>query len=160
MSSARQHDVPNQSKARNRTPGQTKTGNRHSDDPASKTHCVNEEEGAHTSPPRPLSREDRELIFRDATRGLVHHHGHRFAGGMNDTELHEALEQSLGIFGGSGGPGRPSVTYKGAGLKIWGGWQVVNHVTTTPLFSGEATLAMARETYGIANPDAEQLNLL
>lgn len=160
MSSVKKEDGPRHGKARNRTPAQGTTGSLPSKGPASKTHCVNKEEGAHTSLPCPLSREDRELIFREATRGLVHHHGHRFADGMNDTGLHEALEQSLGIFGGSGGPDRPSVTYKGAGLKIWGGWQAVNQVTAAPLFSGEATLAMAREVYGIANPDAEQLTLL
>lgn len=159
MSSANGEDATHQGKARERAPGQGTTASRHSDDLASGPPCKNKQEGPHTSPPRVLSREDRELVFREATRGLVHHYGHRFADGMNDTELHEALEHSLGIFGGSGGPGRPSVTYKGAGLKIWGGWRVVNHVNTAPLFSGDATLAMAREVYGIANPDAEQLNL-
>lgn len=110
--------------------------------------------------PKELSREDRELIFRIATKSLVHWYGDQFAAGMTDQQLSDALERALGIFGGSGGPDSPSITFKGAGLKIWGAWQVVNHVTTTPLFSGQATLDMAREVYGIPDPSKEQLSLL
>lgn len=79
---------------------------------------------------------------------------------MTEDELKEALETSLGIFGGSGGPGRVSVMFQGAGLKIWGGWTTANHVVTPPLFAGEQTIAMAREVYGIANPNDDQLQLL
>ena len=107
-----------------------------------------------------LSQADRELIFRQATSGLVHHYGDQFAGGMSDGELWKALQETLGIFGGSGGPDRPSVTYRGAGLKIWGAWEVINHVTTAPLFSGRATVDMAREVYGIGDPTQDQLSLL
>ena len=80
------------------------------------------------------SQKDREEVFRIATKGLVHFHGNKFADGMTDKELEDALVSSLGIFGGSGGPDRLSVSYKGSGLKIWGGWHVVNHVTEPPLF--------------------------
>ena len=110
--------------------------------------------------PKELSCEDRELIFRIATRSLVHRFGDQFADGMSDGDLWKALQDSLGIFGGSGGPDQPSVTYQGRMLKIWGGWDVMNHVTTKPLFSGQATVDMAREVYGIADPDNDQLNLL
>lgn len=79
---------------------------------------------------------------------------------MTDEQLGTALEHALGIFGGSGGPDQPSVTFKGAGLDIWGGWSVINHVTSAPLFSGTATIAMAREVYGIKDPDKDQLSLL
>lgn len=82
----------------------------------------------------PLSRADLELIFRKATSGFVHHYKAQFSKGMSDGELWKALQESLGIFGGSGGPGSPSITYRGAGLKIWGAWEVVNHVTTAPYF--------------------------
>ena len=79
---------------------------------------------------------------------------------MSDGELWRALQETLGIFGGSGGPDRPSVTYRGTGLKIWGAWEVINHVTTAPLFSGQATVDMAREVYGIGDPTQDQLSLL
>lgn len=108
---------------------------------------------------RPLTQADREEIFRIATTSLVHRYGDRFAAGMTDDELAAALETALGIFGGSAGPGRPSVTFTGAGLRIWGGWHIVNHVTEKPLFAGSATIAMARTTYAIADPDNKQLDL-
>ena len=103
---------------------------------------------------------DRELFFRAATGGFVFRYGDQFTGGMSDDGLWKALEESLGIFGGSGGPGRPSITFKGAGLKIWGAWEVINHVTTPPLFSGATTVAMAREVYGISDPTKDQMSLL
>jgi len=107
----------------------------------------------------PLSRVDRELIFKIATCGLVHHYGDQLASGMTDYDLKHALKNVLGIFGGSGGPGTPSVSYQGNGLKIWGAWEVINHVTTAPLFSGQATVYMAREVYGIADPTKDQMSL-
>ena len=115
---------------------------------------------AETEPVTSLLQVDRELIFRQATSGLVHHYGDQFADGMSDGELWKALQETLGIFGGSGGPDRSSVTYRGAGLKIWGAWEVINHVTTAPLFSGQATVDMARGVYGIRDPTQDQLSLL
>ena len=109
--------------------------------------------------PASLSRTDRELIFREATKGFVRRFGDRFANGMSDGELWKALQEALGIFGGSGGPQQPSITYQGSGLKIWGGWDVINHVTTAPLFSGGGTVAMAREVYGISDPTTDQMSL-
>ena len=106
-----------------------------------------------------LSQKDREEVFRIATKGLVHFHGNKFADGMTDKELEDALVSSLGIFGGSGGPDCLSVSYKGAGLNIWGGWDVVNHVTEPPLFHGRETIAMAREIYSIPDPDKSQMQL-
>ncbi len=109
--------------------------------------------------PAPLSREDKIEIFHLATRSLVHWYGDHFKRGMSDEELKSALERSLGIFGGSGGPNRLSVSFKGSGLRIWGGWHAVNHVKEAPLFSGKATIAMAREVYGITDPDEKQKSL-
>lgn len=106
-----------------------------------------------------FSQADRELFFRAATGGFVFRYGDQFADGMSDDDLRKALEESLGIFGGSGGPGKPSVTYRGAGLKIWGAWEVINHVTTAPLYSGQATVDMAREVYGIKDPSQDQMSL-
>ena len=79
---------------------------------------------------------------------------------MSDADLTDALEQVLGIFGGSCGPGRMDVAHQAAGLKIWGGWQIVNHHTEAPLFQGKKTLAMTRHIYGISDPENDQISLL
>ncbi len=129
-----------------------KTGRAVNDDKSTK-------EVKRTKATHPLTREDRTEIFRIATSSFLRRYGDRFERGMTDELLAEALQASLGIFGGSGGPGRPSVTYTGSGLRIWGGWHIVNHVTEKPLFAGNATITMAREVYGIRNPDNKQLNL-
>ncbi len=113
-----------------------------------------------SSPSLPLTSLERIEVFKLATKGLVKWYGNSFASGMSDAELKVALEQVLGIFGGSGGPGRLSVCFKGAGLRIWGGHHSFNHIEEKPLFQGAATIAMAREVYGIANPELEQLSLL
>ncbi len=107
-----------------------------------------------------LSRKGRIEVFHLATKSLLRRYGDRFKSGMSDEELRSALETCLGIFGGSGGPDRLSVAYRGSGLKIWGGWRVINHVTDKPLYSGKATIAMAREVYGIGNPEDAQMSLL
>jgi len=81
--------------------------------------------------------------------------------GLTDDDLIDALRYELGIFGGSSKTeSRPSITYQGAGLKIWAGWHTVNHCQEQPIFEGMATIKMACETFGIANPDDEQLSLL
>lgn len=108
---------------------------------------------------RSLTPEDKIEVFRIATSGLVHHFCSRFKAGMSDRELQAALETTLGIFGGSGGPNRLSISYMASGLRIWGGWHVVNHVIERPLYSGQSTIAMARAIYRIANPDNDQLDL-
>ncbi len=107
-----------------------------------------------------LTQTERAEVFRLATRSLVNWYADEMAAGMNDAELKSALERALGIFGGSGARGRLSITYTGAGLRIWGGWHTVNHCVETPLFFGNGTIAMAREVYEICNPDDDQLSLL
>lgn len=108
---------------------------------------------------RLLTEAERFDIFKTATRSFVRWYGDRFAAGMTDEELSEALEAALGIFGGSGGPGRPSIAFTGSGLRIWGGRHIVNHVTEKPLFAGKATIAMARRVYAIPDPGDRQLDL-
>ena len=107
-----------------------------------------------------LTQTERAEVFRLATRSLVNWYADEMGAGMNDAELKAALERALGIFGGSGARGCLHVTYTGAGLRIWGGWHIVNHCVEAPLFSGNATIAMAREIYEIRNPDDDQLSLL
>ncbi len=113
-----------------------------------------------SSPSDQLTQQERIEAFKLATKGLVNRYGSHFDQGMSDSELNAALEQVLGIFGGSGGPDRLSVSFKGAGLRIWAGRQSINHVEEKPLFSSTTTMAMAREVYGIANPEHEQMTLL
>lgn len=60
--------------------------------------------------------------------------------GMTDEALGAALVGVLGIFGGNGGPDSLSISYQGAGLKIWGDWHVLNHFVEKPLFQGRYTL--------------------
>lgn len=108
---------------------------------------------------RPLTEADKTEIFRIATRSFPKRYADAIKQGMTDEELEAALAQTLGVFGGSGGPDRYSVTFTGSGLRIWGGWHVVNHITEKPLFTGKRTSAKAREVYGIANPDNKQLDL-
>ena len=108
---------------------------------------------------KPLSEHDRLEIFRIATKGILKRYAKEIAKGMTDGELKLALEDVLGIFGGSGGPDSFSVTFTGYGLRIWGGRHTVNHVSEKPLFDGKRTVAMARQLYGIKNPDEPQLDL-
>jgi len=107
----------------------------------------------------PLTRADREWVFRKATSGLSYHYSKEIAAGMTDAELENKLVLVLGIFGGSCGPDRPCVTYKGSGLNTWGSWGVHNHVVEKPLFSGKETIAMARYIYDIADPEDDQISL-
>ena len=109
--------------------------------------------------PEPLSQSEQEQVFRLATASLLHRYAEQCKTGMTDTELKTALKSCLGIFGGSGGPDRLSVSHQGAGLKIWGGKHDINHVTDPPLFAGNQTINKAREVYNIPDPDNKQLNL-
>lgn len=109
---------------------------------------------------RALTRQDTEKVFRIATKGLPKRFQGKLQNGMTDSELTEALEQVLGVFGGSCGPGQMSVVHQASGLKIWGAWHIVNHHTEAPLFQGRGTLAMARHIYAIKDPGDDQMSLL
>jgi hypothetical protein len=98
-----------------------------------------------SSPSPPLTHAERTEIFKLATRGLVHRYGDQFKAGMINADLRSALEETLGLFGGSGGPDAPSVAYTGAGVRIWGGRHTENHHAQRPLFAGDVTIGMARE---------------
>lgn len=111
---------------------------------------------------RPVTEADRREGFVKATGGFSGaktRWAERAARGMSDPELAAALADELGIFGGSCGPDCLSLTYQGAGLKIWISWEIQNHVTTRPAFEGKATIAMARQVYGIHDPTNRQLAL-
>lgn len=106
----------------------------------------------------PLTPDERLAVFRTATSALPHWYAAQIQAGMTDTELAEALAQALGIMGGSGGPNAIGVMFQGAGLKIWGGWDIPS-IRDKPLFQGAATIAMARAVYRIADPSQKQLSL-
>jgi hypothetical protein len=108
---------------------------------------------------RPLSEADKIAAFRACTRSLPERYREEIAAGMTDAELARALEQVLGIFGGcSARRGVPSLTYKGAGLKIWAGWEYADP-QDKPIFAGQATIDLARQLYRIPNPEDGQLRL-
>ena len=106
-----------------------------------------------------LSEADKTEIFKLAIRGFPKRFAEAIRNGMTDAELEAALAAYLGIFGGSCGPDRYSITYTGKGLRIWGGWHIVNHVQEKPLFACKTTIAKAREVYDIDDPDNPQLSL-
>ncbi|NOX52013.1 MAG: hypothetical protein GXP16_15980 [Gammaproteobacteria bacterium] len=108
---------------------------------------------------RPLTQDEWELAFLKATASFPRQYADQIVTGMSDDELSQALQATLGIFGGSGGPDQLSITYQGSGLRIWASWHVHNHVSEKPLFAGKATIAMARELYGIADPEDGQMCL-
>lgn len=108
---------------------------------------------------RPLTQNEKALAFRKVTASFPKRYADQIAAGMSDDDLSKALQATLGIFGGSAGPNQLSITYQGTGLRIWASRHVHNHVIEKPLFSGKATIAMAREVYGIADPDDWQMRL-
>lgn len=84
----------------------------------------------------------------------------RAQSGLTDEQLFEAVHYELGIAGGSSQTEkRPSISYQGAGLKIWASWGFLNPHNDQPIFEGSATLRIAREVYQITNPDDDQLSL-
>lgn len=111
---------------------------------------------------RPLTHEEKLWAFRRATGGFANA-GNRWAEhartGLSDAHLEEALRYELGIMGGSCGPGQLDIAYQGAGLKIWASWDRINLVQDKPIFAGRATIAMAREVYGIRDPSDRQTSL-
>lgn len=107
-----------------------------------------------------LSHADKQAAFKRATSCLVSWYGEKIEAGMCDEELNELLVRVLGIDGGSAGPGRINVSYKSAGLRIWASWGYYNEYTDRPIFSGQQTIDMAREIYGISDPSDDQMALL
>lgn len=107
-----------------------------------------------------LTIDEKQEVFKIATSAFKKRYKNQIDKGMTDPELECALKEILGIFGGSCGPDKLSVTYQAAGLKIWGSWEIINPYKIPPLFSGIKTIKMAREIYRIQNRDDNQLALL
>jgi hypothetical protein len=108
---------------------------------------------------RPLTAADKITAFRIATRGFPKHFAKEIRAGMTDAALEDALGRTLGIWGGSSGPGELDVSFQGSGLRIWASWGFHNSQQAKPVLSGRATVALAREVYGIRDPQDQQMRL-
>lgn len=77
---------------------------------------------------------------------------------MSDAELAATLQNAMGVFAGcaSGLPARHLARRRPEGL---GQVHIHNHVTEPPVFSGAASIRMARECYRIFTPGERQLSL-
>lgn len=113
--------------------------------------------------PRPVMDDERREIFLRVTGGLSRSKERwkeRAATGLTDDELEQALVYEFGIEGGGGGPNSISYWYRRAGLKIWASWEnACPQYRAAPFVGGKATVRMAREIYGIPDPDDDQLSL-
>lgn len=115
-----------------------------------------------TKQTKPLSQSDIESCFIRAVHSFANakqRWKERATTGLTDQELHDALKYELGIAGGSGCRDSISIAYQGAGLKIWASWGYANSCLDTPVLQGAVTIAMARQVFGIANPDDRQMAL-
>lgn len=110
-----------------------------------------------------LTESDKRLAFVRATNGMsaaVERWRARAAKGMTDEELAKALEYEMGIEGGATATGEwPAYWVKGTGLRIWASWDFPNPYSDPPIFKGAATVAKAREVYGIPDPSKPQMDL-
>lgn len=75
---------------------------------------------------------------------------------MSDAEIEHALKDQFGDFGSRGGPDQLHITQQAAGLKVWVSWHIHNYIREEPALVGTGTIAMAREVYGVKNPDDGQ----
>jgi hypothetical protein len=106
----------------------------------------------------PLTEAEKLIAFRRVTRALPAWYPKEIKRGMTNAELKEALARVLGT-GGSCGPGEMDIRQEGSGLRIWASWEPDYSRTQRPIFAGDATMALARHVYGIADPDNRQLSL-
>ena len=112
---------------------------------------------------RELTTEEKRRAFSRATGGMSgagERWKERAASGMTDEQLAAALAYELGIEGGaSSWNDVPAYHVKGAGLQIWISWDFPRCHQEKPTFKGSDTVAMARQVYGIRNPEDKQMDL-
>jgi hypothetical protein len=109
-----------------------------------------------------LTPDEKIWAFRRATNSMCNsgkRWAERVASGLTDEQLAEAIKYELGSMGGSSGPGSLSVEYAGDGLKIWAGHGTAGRHSTPPICLGPATVRLAREVYGIRDPEERQFGL-
>lgn len=100
------------------------------------------------------------LIATQGWSGAAQRWADDAAKGLTDDQLALRLAYELGSFGGHCRTGM-DVEYAGDGLKIWA--SVGSFARRTPAYlilQGAATVAYARQVYGIADPADPQLSLL
>ncbi len=111
---------------------------------------------------RILTDADKKAAFLRATHSFTNakkRWKERAEHGLTDEQLTKALKYELGIAGGSGCRDTVSVSYQGAGLKIWASWNISFNTTNKPIFEGKETIQMARIVFGIADPNNAQMSL-
>jgi hypothetical protein len=108
------------------------------------------EEASYDLPFSSANREDRLAIFQRATCGFARRYAKESRGGVTKDRLESALSECLGMFADADapGPGEFYVSYKGAGLKIWSGFDIRDK----PRGTGASTLAMALIAYSVRDP--------
>jgi hypothetical protein len=110
----------------------------------------------------PLTPDEKVWAFRKATNSVENapkRWTERVRTGLTDEQLAAAIKYELGEMGGYCGSDGVSVEYEGNGLKIWAAHGMPHRHTETPMCAGPATLRLAREVYGIADPEEKQMGL-
>jgi hypothetical protein len=108
-----------------------------------------------------LTPDEKLWAFRKASNsmeGAPRRWTERVETGLTDEQLSHALEYELGQMGGHWGY-EVSVEHEARGLKIWASHGMRNRHKAVPMCAGPATLRLAREVYGIADPDEKQGSL-
>lgn len=106
---------------------------------------------------KPVTPKDKVAAFTAVTPRFFRDYQHMFEGGMSDAEIESALKNQFGDFGSRGAADQLYITYQSSGLKLWVSWHIHNYVQEEPTLFGIRTIAMAREIYGITNPDDVQM---
>jgi hypothetical protein len=107
--------------------------------------------------PAPLTAEEKLWAFRKATNsmeGAGKRWSERVVKGLTDEQLEEAIAYELGAFGSHGGD-PVGVTYQGSGLKIWAD-RCLGCRRNEPILQGKETVRLARDVYGIRDPNDKQ----
>jgi hypothetical protein len=108
----------------------------------------------------PLSPDDKARALRlaaESMEGAPKRWAERVGTGQTDDQLARALEYEFGAMGGCSRHDI-GVTYQGNGLKLWAD-RCIGSRSQPPILEGQATVRLAREVYGIADPEEKQMGL-
>ena len=108
---------------------------------------------------RPVTESDKEWAIRRITGSLQRKFGSRLRDGWSDACLESELFLRWTVSGGCYLPGKPTIEYVAAGLKVWVTWSRVTR-ELPPTWTGKSTILVVRELYNIPDPEAGQLTLL
>jgi len=93
-------------------------------------------------------------LAAESVEGAKTRWAERIASGQTNEQLARALEYEFGEMGGCSSE-NIGVTYQRSGLKIWAD-HCIGSRSRPPILEGAATLRLAREVYGISDPDEKQ----